>query len=261
MPFLTCPPAHRSPLHVRRCCASTCWIIRYRRSEQRRTGRHVFGGPEGSLPNSILLVHAELLRRREQERREARERQERDTHASLLALPTRAWLGLRDAMAGGHTDGGSGADAEAGGAAADFEAPLECCLCMEAFEKDEQIRLLPCKHYFHRDCIDRWFATRAYQQRSCPLCKRDPLEKRSSVVATASSSAGSPVAGPSSEDGEAVATAAGVPAASRATVEGADAADEGLELVELPDTRRAEQSGVPGDAQGAHPEPDEPRER
>ena len=36
--------------------------------------------------------------------------------------------------------------------------------------------MLPCDHFFHQGCIDRWFATKAYQVRSCPLCKRDPLE-------------------------------------------------------------------------------------
>ena len=38
------------------------------------------------------------------------------------------------------------------------------------------MRLLPCKHYFHAACIDRWFAAREYQQRTCPLCKADPLK-------------------------------------------------------------------------------------
>jgi hypothetical protein len=38
-----------------------------------------------------------------------------------------------------------------------------------------QVRLLPCRHYFHAPCIDKWFCARAYQQRSCPLCKADPL--------------------------------------------------------------------------------------
>lgn len=35
---------------------------------------------------------------------------------------------------------------------------------------------LACADYFHTACIDRWFSARAYQQRTCPLCKRDPLE-------------------------------------------------------------------------------------
>ena len=35
-----------------------------------------------------------------------------------------------------------------------------------------------CDHYFHEACIDKWFTSRAYQQRTCPLCKRDPLAGR-----------------------------------------------------------------------------------
>ena len=56
------------------------------------------------------------------------------------------------------------------------EAEAECCLCMEAFGPADEIRLLPCRHYFHKACIDRWFGTRAHRVRSCPLCKRNPLE-------------------------------------------------------------------------------------
>ena len=51
----------------------------------------------------------------------------------------------------------------------------ECCLCMEAFIEGESVRQLPCDHFFHLACIDRWFAARTFQIRSCPLCKRDPL--------------------------------------------------------------------------------------
>ena len=31
----------------------------------------------------------------------------------------------------------------------------ECSLCLGAFEADEVLRVLPCHHEFHRDCIDR----------------------------------------------------------------------------------------------------------
>ena len=40
---------------------------------------------------------------------------------------------------------------------------LECCLCMERFEESDEVRLLPCGHYYHKSCVDRWFATKRYQ--------------------------------------------------------------------------------------------------
>ena len=47
---------------------------------------------------------------------------------------------------------------------------------MEVFKPEDTVRLLPCKHCFHAECIDRCFQQKAYQQRSCPLCKADPLQ-------------------------------------------------------------------------------------
>ena len=31
----------------------------------------------------------------------------------------------------------------------------ECVLCLEAFQKGEKLRVLPCRHEFHQECIDR----------------------------------------------------------------------------------------------------------
>ena len=42
------------------------------------------------------------------------------------------------------------------------DADEECCLCMEAFAGEDEVLLLPCGHYFHKPCIDRWFATKRY---------------------------------------------------------------------------------------------------
>merc|ERR1711896_59699 len=42
-----------------------------------------------------------------------------------------------------------------------------CCICLGDFEKKDKIRELPCKHMFHKDCVDEWLG----QNRKCPLCK------------------------------------------------------------------------------------------
>jgi hypothetical protein len=44
---------------------------------------------------------------------------------------------------------------------------LECCICMEKYEPEDQLRTLPCFHFMHSHCIDQWLA--AHQ--TCPICK------------------------------------------------------------------------------------------
>ncbi|KAG8202115.1 hypothetical protein JTE90_010476 [Oedothorax gibbosus] len=54
----------------------------------------------------------------------------------------------------------------------DHEDEYECCaICIEPFQHGELIRSLPCKHCFHKICIDPWLL----EQRSCPMCKLDIL--------------------------------------------------------------------------------------
>ncbi|WOK94902.1 RING-H2 finger protein ATL16-like [Canna indica] len=44
----------------------------------------------------------------------------------------------------------------------------ECAVCLNEFQAEERIRLLPiCFHVFHIDCIDTWLQTNA----NCPLCR------------------------------------------------------------------------------------------
>jgi len=52
----------------------------------------------------------------------------------------------------------------------------ECPLCLEAYTSEDNLRLLPCNHYFHKVCIDRWFAERRFRPRTCPTCRRNPVE-------------------------------------------------------------------------------------
>ncbi|XP_042485585.1 E3 ubiquitin-protein ligase ATL6-like [Macadamia integrifolia] len=47
---------------------------------------------------------------------------------------------------------------------------LECAVCLNEFEDDETIRLLPkCDHVFHPECIDAWLSSRT----TCPVCRAD----------------------------------------------------------------------------------------
>jgi len=44
-----------------------------------------------------------------------------------------------------------------------------CVVCMQDFEEGEQLRVLPCSHEFHTQCVDRWLKVK----KDCPLCRRD----------------------------------------------------------------------------------------
>ncbi|KAI7867040.1 hypothetical protein BDF14DRAFT_780056 [Spinellus fusiger] len=45
-----------------------------------------------------------------------------------------------------------------------------CAICLEEYASDHVLRILPCSHQFHAQCVDAWLTT---QQRICPICKRD----------------------------------------------------------------------------------------
>jgi hypothetical protein len=44
----------------------------------------------------------------------------------------------------------------------------ECAICLFDFEHGEQLRHLPCDHFFHLSCVDRWLVRNPF----CPKCKR-----------------------------------------------------------------------------------------
>ncbi|XP_018617924.2 RING finger protein 215 isoform X1 [Scleropages formosus] len=46
-----------------------------------------------------------------------------------------------------------------------------CAVCLEQFYNNQCLRVLPCMHEFHRDCVDPWLLL----QQTCPLCKRSIL--------------------------------------------------------------------------------------
>lgn len=46
----------------------------------------------------------------------------------------------------------------------------KCCICLYEFQNEEQIRLLPCFHYLHSTCYEK-FRLASPQSLKCPLCK------------------------------------------------------------------------------------------
>lgn len=46
----------------------------------------------------------------------------------------------------------------------------DCVICLEEFKQGDKIRILPCSHEYHSECIDRWLQTQTQQ---CPMCKHD----------------------------------------------------------------------------------------
>jgi len=47
-----------------------------------------------------------------------------------------------------------------------------CAICIEGYRSSDIARILPCKHVFHKHCIDPWLI----EQRNCPICKIDILK-------------------------------------------------------------------------------------
>ncbi|CAH1426406.1 unnamed protein product [Lactuca virosa] len=42
-----------------------------------------------------------------------------------------------------------------------------CCICLAKYADNDLLRELPCTHFFHIQCVDKWLKINA----SCPLCK------------------------------------------------------------------------------------------
>ena len=48
------------------------------------------------------------------------------------------------------------------------EAMAKCMVCLVDYEAADELRTMPCMHFFHRECIDKWLLKRGS---TCPICK------------------------------------------------------------------------------------------
>jgi len=55
-----------------------------------------------------------------------------------------------------------------------------CAVCIEPYRPSEVVRILPCRHEFHKSCVDPWLL----EHRTCPMCKMDILKHYGFLVST-----------------------------------------------------------------------------
>jgi len=54
----------------------------------------------------------------------------------------------------------------------DIEEPV-CPICLTDYEAGDELRCLPCKHSFHKKCVDEWLLVNA----TCPNCRTTILDE------------------------------------------------------------------------------------
>ncbi|CAD6343694.1 unnamed protein product [Miscanthus lutarioriparius] len=115
------------------------------------------------VDGEIYLVNAELLIIPDDDRRRLDEirRQREDLDMVLYGLNrkrARAPASSDDAIQGLLREARAG----------DAGMPEECAVCLQDFDADakETLRVMPCSHTFHPDCIFSWLRVKVV----CPLC-------------------------------------------------------------------------------------------
>lgn len=49
------------------------------------------------------------------------------------------------------------------------DSTSKCLICQEKYDQSDNLRVLPCKHCFHIECVDQWLATKD----CCPYCRQE----------------------------------------------------------------------------------------
>lgn len=96
------------------------------------------------------------------------------TEESINALPTLKYRVKTDGT--GSNESKNLGEEEGGCVAAGTEKERAisgedavCCICLTKYEDNDQLRELPCSHFFHTQCVDKWLKINA----TCPLCKSE----------------------------------------------------------------------------------------
>ncbi|XP_029787448.1 E3 ubiquitin-protein ligase RLIM-like, partial [Suricata suricatta] len=52
---------------------------------------------------------------------------------------------------------------------AEGDALQSCAICITEYTEGNRVRILPCTHQFHVDCVDRWLS----ENSTCPICRTE----------------------------------------------------------------------------------------
>ena len=44
----------------------------------------------------------------------------------------------------------------------------QCLICLDDYEPEHDIRVMSCRHAFHKDCVDKWLQV---GRNNCPACR------------------------------------------------------------------------------------------
>jgi hypothetical protein len=64
-----------------------------------------------------------------------------------------------------------------------------CSVCLSAFDDGDDVKILLCRHAFHRDCIDHALSIKV----SCPMCRRSCVEMYTEMVTISNSGKDNPL--------------------------------------------------------------------
>jgi hypothetical protein len=49
------------------------------------------------------------------------------------------------------------------------DVDTQCTICVDEFDKEDDVIITPCKHLYHKQCIEKWCEQSVF----CPVCKQD----------------------------------------------------------------------------------------
>lgn len=87
-------------------------------------------------------------------------RERRASRKIIAALPTREWMPRPSAPPPEKVEGGQQALEEQ-------QPSHSCIVCLEEYKAGDIVKTLPCLHYFHSECIDKWLKRNG----KCPECR------------------------------------------------------------------------------------------